>query len=40
MEVETYTWEVLPSKMRLPMKDSIARELQWVRDFLDNSNGR
>lgn len=40
MEVETYTWEVLPSKMRLPMKDSIARELQWVRDFLDSSNGR
>ena len=30
MEVETYTWEVLPDKLRLPMKESIVRELQWV----------
>jgi hypothetical protein len=30
MEVETYTWEVLPANLRLPLKDSIARELEWV----------
>lgn len=30
MEVETYTWEVLPEKMRVPLKESIVRELQWV----------
>lgn len=30
MEVETYTWEVLPDKLRLPLKESIVRELQCV----------
>jgi hypothetical protein len=30
LEVETYTWEVLPSKLKLPMKESIVRELEWV----------
>lgn len=34
MEVETYTWEVLPEKLRLPLKDSIIRELEWVSDLL------
>lgn len=34
LEVETYTWEVLPDKLRLPMKDSIVRELQWVNSLL------
>lgn len=34
MEVETYTWEVLPEKLRLPLKDSIIRELEWVSDIL------
>lgn len=34
LEVETYTWEVLPQKLRLPLKESIARELQWVLDLL------
>ncbi len=31
LEVETYTWEVLPKEMRLPLKDSIGRELEWVK---------
>ncbi len=31
LEVETYTWEVLPKEMRLPLKDSIVRELEWVK---------
>lgn len=34
LEVETYTWEVLPATLRLPLKDSIVRELQWVLDLL------
>lgn len=32
LEVETYTWEVLPQPLRIPLKDSIIRELQWVKD--------
>lgn len=31
LEVETYTWEVLPPEMRLPLKESIVRELEWVK---------
>jgi hypothetical protein len=31
LEVETYTWEVLPGELRLPLKESIMRELQWVK---------
>ena len=31
-EVETYTWEVLPDALKLPLEDSIARELQWVKE--------
>lgn len=30
LEVETYTWEVLPEKLKLPLTDSIVRELEWV----------
>lgn len=36
LEVETYTWEVLPESMRLPIRESIVRELRWVLDVLDN----
>ncbi len=36
LEVETYTWDVLPSELKLPMQDSITRELQWVTQILDN----
>lgn len=32
LEVETYTWEVLPPEMRLPLQESIVRELRWVKD--------
>lgn len=34
LEVETYTWEVIPDSLRLPLKDSITRELQWVKEIL------
>jgi len=36
IEVETYTWEVLPTVSRLPIDQSIVRELQWVIDQLKN----
>jgi hypothetical protein len=29
-EVETYTWEVLPLSERLPLEESIVRELEWT----------
>jgi hypothetical protein len=35
LEVETYTWEVLPESFRAPMDQSISRELNWVRGVLE-----
>lgn len=32
LEVETYTWEVLPNDIRLELADSIIRELRWVKE--------
>ncbi|RYF95968.1 MAG: xylose isomerase [Chitinophagaceae bacterium] len=37
LEIETYTWEVLPAGLKLPMRDSIIRELQWVIAALQSS---
>lgn len=35
LEVETYTWSVLPARYRTaPVEDAIARELQWVQGEL------
>lgn len=34
LEVETYTWEVLPIELKLPMEESISRELNWVKEEL------
>jgi len=35
LEVETYTWDVLPAALRdVPVATAIARELGWVRDRL------
>lgn len=34
LEVETYTWEVLPPTLKLPLTESIVRELKWVSDYL------
>src|SRR5690606_29666103 len=34
IEVETYTWNVLPEALKLPLDESIIRELQWVRNEL------
>ena len=31
LEVETYTWDVLPAALRgMPVDEAIARELHWV----------
>lgn len=37
LEIETYTWEVLPDTLRLPMTDSIVRELEWVVNCLQEA---
>ncbi|GHB76940.1 metabolite traffic protein EboE [Persicitalea jodogahamensis] len=34
MEVETYTWGVLPDEIQKPIGQSIVRELQWVLERL------
>jgi hypothetical protein len=41
LEVETYTWEVLPSELRAESVDhSIVRELQWLKGQRDETNRR
>lgn len=34
MEVETYTWGVLPDDMQKPIGESIVREMNWVKGIL------
>jgi hypothetical protein len=34
LEIETYTWEVLPAALRLPIDESIIRELSWVKTLI------
>jgi hypothetical protein len=34
LEVETYTWDVLPQELKLPIAQSIIREMQWVKTAL------
>lgn len=34
LEVETYTWGVLPKEFQAPLNDSIIRELNWVKGLL------
>jgi hypothetical protein len=36
LEVETYTWEVLPDALKIPLNQSIIRELEWVKHQLIN----
>jgi len=36
LEVETYTWGVLPSEFQIPITESIERELLWVNSVLSN----
>ncbi len=39
LEVETYTWEVLPPALKLDLHSSIRRELEWVRGQLGAQRG-
>jgi len=34
LEFETYTWNVLPNDLKIPMTDSIIREMRWVTSLL------
>jgi sugar phosphate isomerase/epimerase len=34
LEIETYTWDVLPQELKASPVDSIAREYEWVLDVL------
>lgn len=34
LEMETYTWEVLPAALRLPIEDQLVREYAWTLDAL------
>jgi hypothetical protein len=34
LEIETYTWGVLPSEFQKPIEESVAREVQWVLDHI------
>jgi hypothetical protein len=36
LEVETYTWDVLPESLKLPIGESVTRELEWVMERLNN----
>jgi hypothetical protein len=36
LEVETYTWEVIPDALKLPLSESIIREMEWVMSYLSN----
>ena len=35
MEIETYTWGVLPTEFQVPIHESIAREIEWVKSILN-----
>jgi hypothetical protein len=39
LEIETYTWEVLPPEMKLDIATSIEREYNWVIDRLTGDSG-
>ena len=38
LEVETYTWEVLPDALKAPLSESIIREMEWVINYLSNAD--
>ncbi len=38
LEVETYTWEVLPDTLKAPLSESIIREMEWVISYLNNAD--
>jgi hypothetical protein len=34
LEIETYTWGVLPAEFQVPMDQSISREIQFIQGLL------
>ncbi len=34
LEIETYTWDVLPKELKRELSDSIVREIDWLKDRL------
>lgn len=38
LEIETYTWDVLPAEMKLDMLTSIQREYEWVLTTISEEN--
>ena len=36
LEIETYTWDVLPPELKTDLTDSIAREYNWVLGEVEN----
>jgi hypothetical protein len=34
MEIETYTWGVLPAAFQVPIADSISREIKTIQELL------
>ncbi len=34
LELETYTWGVLPAAVQIPLDDSISREIAWVQSLI------
>ncbi|NJB70441.1 hypothetical protein GGR42_000903 [Saonia flava] len=34
LEIETYTWDVLPKSLKLELSDSIVREMDWLKENL------
>lgn len=34
LEMETYTWEVLPPALRLPIEEQLVREYAWTLEAL------
>jgi sugar phosphate isomerase/epimerase len=34
LEIETYTWDVLPKELKRDLSESIVREINWLKDIL------
>ena len=40
LEIETYTWDVLPAALKIDVSDSITREYRWVLETLNAQDSR
>mgnify|MGYP001824338854 FL=1 len=37
LEIETYTWDVLPKELKKDLSESIVREINWLKKKLANN---